>query len=136
MHNEKVIIASSLAKVECVVLLALGNTAMEFHEAGEQGNGVHSTLHNYLNVVIKSSFSFFPLLPDGQRSNLIFWGADQTFLQSINHKFGLIFFLFFFIDSCNRCANNSFSLNSINLGYIVSHIGRQTFQRTSESHII
>lgn len=70
-------------------------TLQEFHEAGEQGNGVHSTLHNYLNVVIKSSFSFFPLLPDGQRSNLIFWGADQTFLQSINHKFGLNFILFF-----------------------------------------
>lgn len=49
MHNEKVIIASSIAKVECAVHWLLA-AMQEFHEAGEQGNGVHSALHNYLNV--------------------------------------------------------------------------------------
>lgn len=48
-------------------LLAL---LQEFQEAGEQGNEVHSALRNYLDVVIKSTFGFLPLLHDKPCSNI------------------------------------------------------------------
>lgn len=117
MHNEQVIIASSLAKVECAVLLALGSAAgIPSGRWTRKWSSFNTTQLSECLLSLKSSFfGFFPLLlPDEQRSNLTFWGADQTLLQPINCKFVQIFFLFFFgVYSRNRCANNSFSLHWI-----------------------
>ena len=98
MHNEQVIIASSLAKVECAVLLTLGSaTGIPWGRWTRKWSSFNTTQLSECLLSLKSSFSFFPLLlPDEQRSNLTFWGADQTLLQPINCEFVQIFSFFFF----------------------------------------
>lgn len=90
MHNEKVIIASGPAKVECAVLLALGsNAGIPWGRWTRKWSSFNTTQLSECLLSLKAPF--FSLLPDEQRSNSTFRGADQTLLQPINHKCVLIF---------------------------------------------
>lgn len=137
MHNEQVIIASSLAKVECAVLLALGSAAgIPSGRWTRKWSSFNTTQLSECLLSLKSSFfGFFPLLlPDEQRSNLTFWGADQTLLQPINCKFVQIFFLFFLVFTVATDVQIiPFHYIGSYSGCTVSHIGLQTSWRDLKS---
>ena len=138
MHNEQVIIASSLAKVECAVLLTLGSaTGIPWGRWTRKWSSFNTTQLSECLLSLKSSFSFFPLLlPDEQRSNLTFWGADQTLLQPINCEFVQIFSFFFFLVFTVATDVQMIPFHYIEScpGYTVSHTGLQASWRDLKSH--
>lgn len=106
MHNEKVIIASSLTKVECAVLLAFGSTAgIPWGRWTRKWSSFNTT--QLCECLLSLKALFFPsfLMNSAQTQH----SGEQT--RHFYNPLTINLSWFFGVYTGNRCGNNSFSLN-------------------------